>query len=89
MKEVLAECTNATEKKRLSSAILEKERLIDEIYDLVFSLPVSMELTITNLRYIEGLTVDEICSTLYISKSTYHLHHKEALKQLKEMRDKK
>ena len=89
MKESLAECTNATEKQQLSTIILEKERLVDEIYGLVFSLPVGLGLTIINLRYLENMSVDEVCSTLYISKSTYHLHHKKALRLIEEIRDKK
>ena len=89
MNDALENCTSEIEKKQIANIILEKERLVDEIYNLVFRLPVGLGLTIINLRYIDDMSVDEVCSTLYISKSTYHTHHKNALKQLKEMRDKK
>ena len=89
MNDALENCTSEIEKKQIANIILEKERLVDEIYNLVFRLPVGLGLTIINLRYIDDMSVDEVCSTLYISKSTYHTYHKNALKQLKEMRDKK
>ena len=89
MKESLAECTSETEKKQIANIILEKEQLVDEIYNLVFQLPNSTELVLLDLRYLNNMTVEEVCSTLYISKSTYHLHHKKALRLIEEMRDKK
>lgn len=87
--ETLDKCTSEAEKRQIANTILEKERLVDEIYNLVFRLPNDIGLAIVDLRYLNDLSVDEVCSTLYISKSTYHTHHKKALKLLKEMRNKK
>jgi DNA-directed RNA polymerase specialized sigma subunit len=89
MNDALENCASETEKRQIANIILEKERLVDEIYNLVFQLPIGTELVILDLRYINDMTVEEVCSTLYISKSTYHKHHKNALKLLKEMREKK
>lgn len=89
MNSALDNCTSEIEKKQIANIILEKEKLVDEIYNFVFQLPVGTELVIIELRYFNDMTVEEVCSTLYISKSTYHTHHKKALKMLKEMRDKK
>lgn len=89
MNDAMKNCTSETEKRQIANIILEKERLVDEIYNLVFQLPVGTELVIADLRYLNDMSVEEICSTLYMSKSTYHKHHKNALKLLKEMRDKK
>lgn len=88
MNDALENCTSEIEKKQIANIILEKERLVDEIYNLVFRLPVGLGLTIINLRYIDDMSVDEVCSTLYMSKSTYFKHHKNALKLLAEMRNK-
>lgn len=89
MKDSLERCTSDTEKEQILSVIADKEKLVKEIYDLVFRLPDSIMLEIVELYYFEDKSVYEVCSTLHISKSTYHAHHKKALKQLKEMRDKK
>lgn len=89
LNETLDNCTSETEKRQIANTILEKERLIDEIYDLVFRLPVGLEQTIIYLRYIDDMSVKEVCLTIPISKSTYHTHHENALKLLKKMRDKK
>lgn len=88
MKEALEHCTSETEKRQIANIILEKERLIDEIYNFVFQLPNGTELVIIDLRYLNDMTVDEVCATLYMSKSTYHEYHRNALRLLKEMRDK-
>ena len=89
LNDALNNCTSETEKCQIANTILEKERLVDEIYNLVFQLPNNIGLAIIDLRYLNDLSVDEVCSLLYISKSTYHAYHKNALKLLKEMRDKK
>ena len=87
--ETLDNCTSEAEKRQIANTILEKERLVDEIYSLVFRLPVGLGQTIIYLRYIDDMSVKEVCLTIPIAKSTYHTHHKNALKLLKEMRDKK
>lgn len=89
MNEAMENCTSEAEKRSIANVILEKERLVDEIYNLVFQLPNGIEVVILDLRYLNDMSVDEVCSTLYISKSTYHSHHKKALKKLAEMRSKK
>lgn len=81
--------TNEAEKRNIANTILEKERLVDEIYDLVFRLPVGLGVVILNLRYIEDMSVKEVCLTLDISKSTYHKHHKNAIQLIEEMRSEK
>jgi hypothetical protein len=88
MHEAFENSTSETEKRQIANIILEKERLVDEIYNLVFQLPNSTELVLLDLRYLNNMTVEEVCSTLYISKSTYFKHHKNALKLLAEMRNK-
>ena len=88
MHEAFENSTSETEKKQIANIILEKERLVDEIYNLVFQLPNSTELVLLDLRYLNNMTVEEVCSTLYMSKSTYFKRHKNALKLLAEMRNK-
>ena len=81
--------TNEAEKRNIANTILEKERLVDEIYNLVFRLPVGLEVVILNLRYIEDMSVKEVCLTLHISKATYHKHHRNAIQLIEEMRSEK
>ena len=89
MNDALVNCTSESEKRHIKHIIREKEKLVEEIYNLVFRLPDGIELTLINLRYLNNMTVEEVCSTMFISKSTFHAHHKKALRLLKEMRDKK
>jgi DNA-directed RNA polymerase specialized sigma24 family protein len=90
MKSTLENCTSETEKKQIKKVISDNQKLIDEIYALVLQLPADAEtLLLIDLRYIQDMSVEEVCSTLHISKSTYHTYHKNALKLLKEMREKK
>jgi DNA-directed RNA polymerase specialized sigma subunit len=89
MNDALANCTSESEKRHIKHIVREKEKLVEEIYTVVFRLPDGIELTLINLRYLNDMTVEEVCSTMFISKSTFHTHHKKALQLLKEMRDKK
>ena len=86
MNDALENRTSETEKKQIEHIILERERLVKEIYDLVFRLPVSDELVLVELRYINDLSVEEVCAEMHISQSTYFKRHKSALKKLTEMR---
>lgn len=89
MNDAFENATDEAEKRSIANAILEKQRLVEEIYDLVFQLPIGLELTIINLRYIDDMSVKEVCLTIPISKATYHKHHKNAILQIKEMRSSK
>lgn len=86
MKEAQKNCKSEAESRQIANIILEKERLVDEIYNLVFQLPDSTELVLLDLRYLNDMSVEEVCSTLFMAKSTYFKYHKRALKMLKEKR---
>lgn len=84
--ETLNNCVSENERKQIERLIADKEQLLSDIYSLVFQLPNTIGLEIISLRYLEDKSVDEVCSVLYIAKSTYHNHHNIALQILTEKR---
>ena len=86
LKATLENCVSESERVQIEGLIADREQLIIDIYSLVFQLPNTIESDIISLRYLEDKSVDEVCSALFIAKSTYHNHHNIALQILTEKR---
>lgn len=89
LNEQYEQAKTSTEKGLVVKERRKVEKITNEIHNLVFTLPVSLELTLIEMRYLKGMSTRNICRKLDISRAKYSAHMQKAVAQLKETRESK